>query len=132
MRTFEDNPQDWYMFAADRLSAADASFEAFGTATFSVIELLHEAVERYLKGFLIAHGWKLKRTHDLADLILDAQAFDLRFAALKPMAESLTNQFFAQHYPGSDLAELGADYAELRRNTDRLLTLIGLKNIGST
>lgn len=128
MRTFEDNPQDWYMLAFERLKAADAVFDSFGNATFSVVELLHEAVERFLKGFLIAHGWKLKRTHNLVDLIVDAQEFDPQISSLKLMAESLTEQFFAQHYPGSDLAELGADYAMLRQETDRLLTLIGLKN----
>ncbi len=97
MRTFEDNPQDWYMLAFERLKAADAVFDSFGNATFSVVELLHEAVERFLKGFLIAHGWELKRTHNLVDLISDIQVFDARFATLKPMAESLTEQFFAQH-----------------------------------
>ncbi|MFB0543252.1 MAG: HEPN domain-containing protein, partial [Candidatus Bathyarchaeia archaeon] len=30
---------------------------------------MHQAVEKYLKGFLISKGWKLKRVHDLEMLI---------------------------------------------------------------
>ncbi len=33
----------------------------YNEATF----LLHQAVEKYLKGYLIFHGWKLKKIHDI-------------------------------------------------------------------
>lgn len=125
MATDETNPEDWYTLASERLRAADILFGTLG-ATPSTIELLQESVERYLKEWLIGKGWQLIRTHDLRALIRYATAYDERFLQLEAFAESLTDQFFAQHYPGSDLAELGADYVELRQDTDKLLTLIGL------
>ena len=40
------------------------------------------------------------------------------------LAEDLTQQFFAQHYPGSDLSDVGANHAELRTRISDLIQLI--------
>ena len=63
-KTDESNPAHWFAFAAERLLAADLLSQHDGTSASSV-EALQEAAERYLKGYLIAKGWTLKRTHDL-------------------------------------------------------------------
>jgi len=113
MRTSETNPADWYMLAEDRLSAADAAHAAEG-ATYAAVELLHEAAERVLKGYLVGRGWRLKRTHDLTELVHEAAGHDQALALYEDMAEDLTDQFWAQHYPGGDLTDVGANYADLR------------------
>jgi HEPN domain-containing protein len=64
------------------------------------VELLQETVERYLKGWLIARGWSLDRTHDLRKLISVAMTIDPAFNRFKSFADELTDDFFAQHYPG--------------------------------
>ncbi len=61
MTTSEDNPGDWFRLAEQRLRAVDILHGVEG-ATWTGIELLQEAVERYLKGWLIGRGWKLERT----------------------------------------------------------------------
>ncbi len=73
MNTSEDNPADWFLFGAERLKAADLIHRAEGP-TWTGIELLQEAKERYLKGSLIGRGWQLERTHDLGKLIESASA----------------------------------------------------------
>jgi hypothetical protein len=40
------------------------------------------------------------------------------------LAQSLTEQFWAQHYPGDDLSEVGFDYPELRQMAGELIGLI--------
>ncbi len=52
MKTDEKHPADWFSLGAERLRATDSLRKAEGI-TFSGIELLQEAVERYLKGYLI-------------------------------------------------------------------------------
>ncbi|MCK5558975.1 MAG: HEPN domain-containing protein, partial [Thermoplasmata archaeon] len=37
---------------------------------------IHQAVEKYLKGYLIHNGWRLKKIHDLELLITEAVNFD--------------------------------------------------------
>jgi HEPN domain-containing protein len=123
MRTRESNPADWYTLAHDRLSAADAVYAHTGT-TFAGVDLLHEAVERYLKGYLVSKGWTLRRTHDLSELLAEATGYDIGFARFRPLTDNLTDQFWAQHYPGGDLTDVGSDYSVLRQDIGELVTLI--------
>ncbi|MGD2248907.1 MAG: HEPN domain-containing protein, partial [Candidatus Methanofastidiosia archaeon] len=40
---------------------------------------IQQAVEKYLKGYLIYKGWKLKKIHDIETLIIEAVKFDAEF-----------------------------------------------------
>ena len=113
MKTDEKNPQDWLYLARERLQAADALFLSLG-ATYSGVELLQESVERFLKAYLISRGWELLKIHNLSTLLDYAVSFDERFKNNADLSENLTAQFWAQHYPGDDLSEVGLDYPELR------------------
>jgi HEPN domain-containing protein len=123
MKTDETNPQDWFCLARERLAAADAVRQACGAGS-SAVELLQEAVERYLKGFLIASGWPLQKIHNLSTLLDAAIQRDARFREYADLCESLTAQFWEQHYPGGDLTEVGADYDQLRQQLGEMLILI--------
>jgi HEPN domain-containing protein len=123
MITDPDNPSDWLLLARDRLEKADAIFERF-EASWTGIELLHEAAERYLKGYLIHHGWQLIKTHDLGRLLAEACSFDSDMERFAETARSLTEQFWEQHYPGGDLDEVGNDYPSLRQSLGEMVQLI--------
>jgi HEPN domain-containing protein len=123
LSTDETNPRDWLFLARERLAAADALHASMG-ATLSGVELLQEAIERYLKGYLISKGWSLRRIHNLATLLDFAAGYDAQFAAYTSLCENLTAQFWAQHYPGDDLADVGNDYVELREAARGLIDLI--------
>lgn len=123
MRTDENDPRDWLRSAKTRLNSADHLIRAEGV-TESSIELLQEATERFLKAYLVSRGWKLARTHDLGALMAEAAGFDARFTAFEDFADSLTDQFWAQRYPGGDLTGLGSNYPELRKQAGELVVLI--------
>lgn len=125
-QTDERNPADWFAFAQERWRAArllGRDDEFFATAT----EILQEAVERYLKGFLIAHDWKLVKTHDLDRLVAEAQKFEAEFGNFRGMAAHLTESFFAQHYPGGDLDLVARDFKDLLAQSAKLIELIHRK-----
>ena len=119
----ENNPAHWFERAADRLKVADLAWKHEGL-TASGIELLQESTERYLKGYLIAKGWRLIKTHDLDQLMSEAESYDARFGRFHPFAEELTEDFFAQHYPGKDLRTVGENYEKLRADAGELIELI--------
>ena len=121
--TDETDPADWFAFAAERLKSADLLWRHEGL-TPSGIECLQEATERYLKGYLIAKGWRLVKTHDLKLLVEEAQKYDSRFPQFGRLAADLTADFFAQHYPGGDLTHVGENYETLRAQTGELVALI--------
>ena len=123
MKTNEDNPADWLRSARSRLHSADLLHLIEG-ATESVIELMQEAAERFLKAYLISRGWKLRKIHDLGALVAEAVILDPRFSAFEDFADSLTDQFWAQHYPGGDLTEVGHDYPVLRKSLGEMVRLI--------
>ena len=122
-KTDESNPAHWFAFAAERLLGADVLSQHEGTAPSSV-EALQEAAERYLKGFLIANGWALKRTHDLKVLVKDAATHVPEFGRFLDLAERLTAEFFEQHYPGGDLTHVGEHYPDMRAEAGELVALI--------
>ena len=127
MKTQETNPSDWYHLAAERLRSTDALRRSEGI-TYSCVELLQESVERYLKGFLISQGWRLEHIHDLNRLLDAAAAHERGLQAFAPLVQSLTEQFWAQHYPGEELDDVGTDYDDLRRQAGELIALI-LKSV---
>jgi HEPN domain-containing protein len=121
--TDETDPKDWFLFASDRLQGADRLWAADGL-TMAGIELLQEAAERYLKGYLIAKGWRLERTHDLKKLMDEAARFELQFKRFDRFAVELAADFFAQHYPGGDLTDVGRNYEGLRQQAGEMVALI--------
>jgi HEPN domain-containing protein len=123
VKTSENSPRDWLFLAEERLRAADALFAQEG-ATLSGVELLQEGVERFLKAFLLSRGWTLRKVHDLAYLLDECVARESRFDEFQDLAESLTEQFWAQHHPGGDLTGVGSDYATLRADAGRLVALV--------
>lgn len=123
MKTDEANPLDWLAAGQARLRSADHLDEVEGCSA-AVIELLQEATERYLKAYLLSKDWPLVRTHDLNHLVAEAARRDARFIQFATVAQSLTEQFWEQHYPGGDLAEVGYDYDEQRRAVREMAGLI--------
>lgn len=58
-------------------------------------------VEKYLKAFLIWNGWKLKKIHDMRDLLVFCIDFEPEFENLKEEC-SLLNEYITQaRYPGN-------------------------------
>lgn len=119
----DKDPADWFYSAADRLKIADLAWANEGL-TQSGIELLQEAVERYLKGYLAANGQPLKRTHDLDVLLIESVKFDAKFNQFRGLADELTRDFFAQHYPGGDWTDVGRNYQSLRSQSEALIELV--------
>lgn len=121
--TDDQNPADWFAFAEERLRGADYLRKGEGVTALG-IEALQEATERYLKGFLVAKGWALVKTHDLERLTKEASQFDNRFATFQTFAIELTEDFFGQHYPGGDMTSVGENYDTHRQQAGQMIELI--------
>lgn len=60
---------------------------------------LQQALEKYLKAFLLAHGWKLKKVHTLQSLLDEAAIFAPPLAALRPVCERVSGFYIGDRYP---------------------------------
>jgi len=60
---------------------------------------LQQAVEKYLKAYLLSQGWALRRIHHLGALIEDAMVYAPELAAYQSACLKITAYYFVDRYP---------------------------------
>jgi HEPN domain-containing protein len=107
-------PRDWLRIAdkdwrrAERaLEDADAEQAGFW---------LQQAVEKYLKAYLLSKGWELKRIHDLETLVNEAARLDDRFRGSDDACRKISGYYLAERYPALNEFSLTLDEVRESRN----------------
>lgn len=73
---------------------------------------IHQAVEKYLKGFLIYKGWGLKKIHDIELLITEAMSFDDEFQKYLDLGRELTAFYYEERYPPGPITSYSKEEIE--------------------
>lgn len=60
---------------------------------------LQQALEKYLKGYLLSKGWKFKPIHDLERLLDDAVQCDSDFERFREICQEITSYYTEERYP---------------------------------
>lgn len=60
---------------------------------------LQQAVEKYLKAYLLNQGWRLKRTHNLEALLQEAISFDSDLEVFAAVCKKINPWYLAGRYP---------------------------------
>ena len=60
---------------------------------------LQQAIEKFLKGFLLSNGWKLKKIHDLEALLDDAVHVTPELERYRALCQQVTGYYLAERYP---------------------------------
>jgi len=60
---------------------------------------LQQAVEKFLKAFLLSKGWELERIHDLEALLNQALVYDASVEKFRPVCQKITAFYFVERYP---------------------------------
>ncbi len=110
--------EDWRKIAArdwDRMkrNLRDDDPEAAGF-------FLQQAVEKYLKAFLLHHEWKLKKIHACHDLLTDAVVYDPTLEVFRRLCERISGYYIADRYPllfssGLTCKDIEADVPQANR-----------------
>ena len=90
-------PKDWIGKAKKdlhrtRVLLADDDAEGAGF-------YLQQAVEKYLKGYLLAKGWKLEYIHSLIKLLNYANDYDSSFEEFRALCEQVNGYYVVDRYP---------------------------------
>jgi len=90
-------PQDWFRIAAKEMKRADhlLSIDDAEGAGYH----LQQGVEKYLKGFLLLRGWKLKRIHDLEVLLNDALQYEKIMEQYRSLCQKISGYYIVDRYP---------------------------------
>jgi HEPN domain-containing protein len=60
---------------------------------------LQQAVEKFLKAFLLFNGWQLQRVHDLEVLLNESVKYDLSLEKYRSVLQKITGFYFVERYP---------------------------------
>ncbi|KPL13069.1 hypothetical protein AMJ85_00465 [candidate division BRC1 bacterium SM23_51] len=70
---------------------------------------LQQAVEKFLKAFLLSKGWKLQRIHDLEVLLNEALAYDSDLESFRSACQKVSGFYLLERYPHIEEAGLTDD-----------------------
>jgi HEPN domain-containing protein len=59
-----------------------------------------QAIEKWLKAYLITQGEELRKIHDLTALVIDCEKYDPAFQELEILVEGITDFAVEFRYPG--------------------------------
>ena len=112
-------PHDWFRIAAEdftrvakRLAEGDVDDAAFH---------LQQAIEKSLKGYLLARGWRLKRIHDIDALLTDAVRYDSSLERYRPLCQQVAGYYIIERYPTFEEGPLLDEVKDAYRTTRALL-----------
>jgi len=91
-------PKQWFIKAEEDLGSAEILFRENGPAD-TICFLCQQAVEKYLKGYLILKRKKFGKIHDLAALLAVCGEIDKEFLDWYKETEKLTSYYIETRYP---------------------------------
>jgi HEPN domain-containing protein len=108
--------KEWFERDKHDLDVAKITF-SHGDYYDVVMFLLQQAVEKYLKGFLISKGWKLKKIHDIHILLSEAIKFNESLSIFLDFGKKLTAFYYEERYPPGPIPYVSKEEAEEMLNT---------------
>ena len=81
-----------------------------------------QAIEKWLKAYLIKQGEELRKIHDLTALVLDCEKHDSEFQKLEALVEGITDFAVEFRYPGESADS--EDVQEALENTEKVRKFI--------
>ena len=91
-------PAEWFTQGGLDIQAAEILLAQNGPLAVVAFHL-QQAIEKYLKGFLLSTGWSLRRIHDLEILLQQAIAHDTDFAPFLAACQRITEYYIEARYP---------------------------------
>ena len=90
---------EWFFKAKDDLNFAKASFKDFDEFFAQMCLLCHDAVEKFLKGYLVFKQKKPKKIHDLLVLLKECQKINQKFETFMEDCRILNRYYTPLKYP---------------------------------
>ena len=90
-------PEDWKRIARtdwERVKRNLRDKDAIAAGFF-----LQQCLEKFLKAFLITHGWKVKNIHKLDTLLDQAVEYNAGLEAFYGLCERISGYYLADRYP---------------------------------
>jgi HEPN domain-containing protein len=129
-----ETPGEWVRYAEGDLGVAEREMRYQAPAYHTICFLCQSAAEKLLKGYLIAQGWTLEKTHDIVQLLGLCADYDAELGTMITEGAVLNEYIVASRYPGDiafehiGRAEAKEALSATRRIRARVRNLMGLAN----
>jgi len=95
-----ETPREWLRYAEGDLAVAEREIESETPTYHTICFLCQSAAEKFLKGYLIAQGWTLEKTHDILQLLETSVPYDSELGQMVAEGAALNEYITAGRYPG--------------------------------
>ena len=102
--------QSWLLKAQRDLASAQRLAEDGEPLLDTAVYHCQQAAEKVLKGFLVFEGRHVRKTHDLAVLLVEASRIAAGYQPLDDAADRLTGYAVLFRYPGDVMEPTQAEY----------------------
>lgn len=112
--------KDWFKKADEDIRSAQVLLSSgiLGASAFH----MQQAIEKYLKGFLLSRDWKLEKIHDLEKLLDEATKYKSKLEKYRTLCQVVGEYYTEERYPYLVSSELTA--AELVKNLKDIKKMI--------
>ena len=91
--------QEWLNKARSDYLFPEASLREFSGFYSQICILCHDVAEKYLKAFLISHGKRPDRIHDLLAILKECSYMDTQLASVSAACGILNDYYIPLKYP---------------------------------
>jgi HEPN domain-containing protein len=113
-------PADWLRIAEKDLGRVEHLLAVHDPEAAGFF--LQQAVEKFLKAFLLSKGWELERIHDLEVLLNEALAHDPSLEPFRAVCQKVTGFYLMERYPF--ITEAGLTEDDVRNSLKQVKGLI--------
>jgi len=118
---FEKQAEEWFERGRHDIETAQLLYDERGH-TDSIAYHIQQALEKYLKGYLVLHGKKPPRIHEIDTILNLIAAFDDSLIDFLDLCEKVSRYYFEARYPPGPPVEY--EYEEMKRDLDSAWKLI--------
>jgi len=120
-KAFRKQAEEWFERGRHDIETAQLLYNEQGYPD-SIAYHIQQAVEKYLKGYLVLHGQKPPKIHELDALLNRIAAFDDSFNDFLELCEKASRYYIEDRYPPGPLVEY--EYNEIKADLDKAWELI--------
>ena len=118
---FKKQAEEWFERGLHDIETAQLLYDEQGY-TDSIAYHIQQAIEKYLKGYLVFNGMKPPRIHELDTLLNHIGRFDESFNVFLELCEKASRYYIEQRYPPGPIIEYS--YEEIKTDLDNAWNLI--------
>lgn len=119
--SFKKQAIEWFERGRHDIETAQLLYDERGY-TDSIAYHVQQAIEKYLKGYLVLQGKKPPKIHELDTLLNHIAVFDNSFLDFLDLCEKTSHYYIEDRYPPGPPVEY--DFKEIKQDLDRAWELI--------